>query len=487
MTGGLPATDGPADPANPARRPGADLNVTASFVVTLMVRVPTQCLALGVVECKRPDGRRERARIGARTHAAGGRRLDTGSMTTYDAPTAGRELRTAAPRQLDWLRGEIEEWDRTGRLEPGQAEALLGLYRSGRRLSVGRLLLGLGTGFVGVGLVWLVASNLDQLAPLARFVLLTAIWLGLLVGGEVLAARVPGRSVASRGLVVAVRTLAALALGAVVFQAGQSLQVPADEPALVGWWAAGALLQAYAVRSFGPLLVGSLAGVTWFLWAVLETEPSGLAVVLALLAGAVVATGVAAAHAKRLPPELGDLWRELGALLALTGLFAAALPFVTPDDFAWDPYLVAGLVAAAVAVAAGTVLGRGTDRLEPLGAVGVAALALLLVAWDTGPETDAALTTGDWLHAVVSVVVYVVVAVGVAVLGTLRDSWPLRALATTGIVLFTTFQSFAVFARIIDGAWLFLVLGLVLLGTGVLFDRTRRTVVAAIGTEEGSS
>ena len=44
--------------------------------------------------------------------------------------------------------------------------------------------------------------------------------------------------------------------------------------------------------------------------------------------------------------------------------------------------------------------------------------------------------------------------------------------------MFTTVQSFAVFARIVDGAWLFLLLGVVFLGTGLLFDRARRGLVA---------
>ena len=79
------------------------------------------------------------------------------------------------------------------------------------------------------------------------------------------------------------------------------------------------------------------------------------------------------------------------------------------------------------------------------------------------------------------------VAVGVAVLGTLRDSWQLTATATAALVVFTTFQSFAVFAQIIEGAWLFVVLGLVFLGTGVLFDRARRRLAAALETAEETS
>ena len=73
-----------------------------------------------------------------------------------------------------------------------------------------------------------------------------------------------------------------------------------------------------------------------------------------------------------------------------------------------------------------------------------------------------------------------IAAVAVAMLGTLRDSWWLTALATTALVVFTTFQSFAVFAPIIQGAWLFVVLGLIFLGTGFTFDRARRRLAAAL-------
>jgi len=401
-------------------------------------------------------------------------------MSIDTTPTPGTGLRTASPRQLAWLRGEVAEWAREGLVEADAARALLQRYTASRRLSVGRLLLYLGVGFVGVGVIWLVAANLEHLSPLGRFLLVAGGWLGLLVGSEVLAARTRRRTTGAVVLVAGLRTLASLVLGAVVFQAAQSLQVPAWEPALLGWWSAGVLLQAYAVRSVGPLAVGLVTGVGWFVWAVLEAGPNGLTAVLALLAAAAFAAGVAALHT-RFVPEFADPWREVAALLGLTGLFAAALPSVTTDDFAWHRWLVVGVVAAVVAVAAGAVLARGGDRIEPLAAVGVTALALLLVVWDTGTETDA-LTTGDWLHAVVSVGVYVVVAVGVAVLGTLRDSWQLTAAATVGLVVFTTVQSFAVFAQIIEGAWLFVVLGLVFLGTGFAFDRARRQLAAALDT-----
>lgn len=406
-------------------------------------------------------------------------------MSTDTAPPPARRtaLRSASPQQLAWLRGELDVWVRERVVAPEQSAALLARYHASRRLSVGRLLLLLGAGFVGVGVIWLVAANLEQLSPLGRFVLVGSAWLAVLAGGEALAARLDRSGAGSPVLVLAVRTLATLMLGALVFQAAQSLQVPAWEPSLLGWWAAGALVHAYAVRSPGPLLVGVMTGLVWFVWAVLDSAPSGLSVVLALLAGAAVAVGVSALHTRVLT-GFADLWRESGALLALAGLFAAALPFVTLDDVVWSRWLVLGLVAAVLATAAGTAVARGRDRIEPLATVAVAALALLLVVWDTGTDTER-LATGDWLHAVVSVAVYVVVAVGVAVLGTLRDSRALTATATLALVVFTTFQSFAVFAQIIEGAWLFVVLGLVFLGTGVLFDRARRRLADAIeGTTE---
>jgi hypothetical protein len=89
-------------------------------------------------------------------------------------------------------------------------------------------------------------------------------------------------------------------------------------------------------------------------------------------------------------------------------------------------------------------------------------------------------SAASWAHAVASVTAYVVLAVAVAALGTVRDSWRLTALATAAVVVFTTFQSFAIFARVIQGSVLFVVLGLVFLATGLGFDRARRTVARTL-------
>jgi uncharacterized membrane protein len=81
---------------------------------------------------------------------------------------------------------------------------------------------------------------------------------------------------------------------------------------------------------------------------------------------------------------------------------------------------------------------------------------------------------------VVSVAVYLGVAVWFAALGVLRDTPRLTAVATAALVIFVTVQSFAVFAPIFSGAALFLALGVVFLISGFLADRGRRRLVVTV-------
>ncbi len=143
------------------------------------------------------------------------------------------------------------------------------------------------------------------------------------------------------------------------------------------------------------------------------------------------------------------------------------------------------LVAAAVATVGRRPHPPGARLLEPAGAAVVLGTATLLAVWQTGTDTST-VDTADWLHAAVSVAAYVLLAVGLVALGTVRDHVPLTWMAMAGLVVFTTFQSFAVFAPIVTGAWLFVVLGTVFLGTGFLFDRARRELAQALDTDSGS-
>lgn len=381
----------------------------------------------------------------------------------------------ATRSQLAWLASQLPAWQGEGLVDQDQASRILDRYHADSRFRLARLLLTLGAVFVGIGLIWLVAANINALDPTVRFAAACALWLGFLISAELLASRK-----VSPPVVGALRLMAALSFGAVIFQAAQTLQVPAYEPALVGWWALGALLHAYAVRAVLPLVVSVATGTTWFVWQVAAESESGLAAVVCVMAIGVVAVSVAAIHTRWLP-ELGEPWREVGALLVLGGLFAAALPWVDVDSFEWTTALVAGLVAAGVLAAIGLAV-PGETRFEVLGAVTAAGAAAGLVLWEAGDSSEV-VTGTDVAHAAVSVVTYVVAAVAVAVVGALRESWRLTALATAALVVFTTVQSFAVFAQILQGAWLFVALGVIFLGTGFAFDRARRKLVEVVTDE----
>jgi hypothetical protein len=142
------------------------------------------------------------------------------------------------------------------------------------------------------------------------------------------------------------------------------------------------------------------------------------------------------------------------------------------------------LAVAVLGSAAAVVLGLRPGAApwawaEPVGAVAVTLLSLLLVAWEAG--SDASSIGGeDVALAVLSVGLYLAVATGVAVVGILRDSGRLTFIALAALTVFTTFQAFAVFAEIIDGAVLFVVIGLILAGTGWLADRGRRRLARTL-------
>jgi uncharacterized membrane protein len=393
------------------------------------------------------------------------------------APSAGP--RRVAPAQFAWLESELSAWQAAGVVDDVQAGAIRSRYVAARRFSLTKLLLSLGGAFVGVGVLWLVASNLDRLSPLVRFTAVTLLWAGFVVAAEVLANRRTEHHIDEPGPVMEVmRLLAALTFGAVVFQAAQSLQVPAYEPALVGFWGLGALLYAYATGGVSPLLVGIAVSTVWYIWEVFASAQDGMGFVLPVLLAAVVAAAVGAVHAGRLTRAFAVCWREVAALLVLLGLFVAAFPYVDVETFRWSAPVVLGIAAGVVAAAVTVLLAAPALLWEVLAPVAAAIVGVLLVVWEPPEPVHGVVAAEGYVHAFVSVGVYLVAAGWYAILGVQRDSSRLTALATAALVLFTTVQSFAVFAPIITGATLFLVLGVVLLGSGYLFDRGRRRLVA---------
>jgi uncharacterized membrane protein len=394
-------------------------------------------------------------------------------------------VRSVPPATLSWLEDELAAWQAEGRLDAAAAAGIRARYTASRRLSLGRLMLLLGAAFLGVGLIWLVATNLDELSPAVRFGGVLTVWLAALVAGELLAERRSTGSGPTRRdpAVGGLRLLAALAWGGVVFQAAQSLQVPAYASSLLGVWAAGALLQAYATRALAPLVVGITAGVGWYLWAVGEHSSSVDGVATSMLLAGALASALAAAHAaaSRDPDGLRRFagpWRVAGALLLLAGLFLAALPRFDPRDTGTSGWVWAGAAAVLLAAAAAGWAGDRLGRLEAGGAVAVLLLGVLVLRWQPDDRFDPSDLSGEALaRAVVAVLVYLLAALAVAALGTVRGLDGLTHVATAALVIFTVVQSFAIFQSILSGATLFLALGAVLAVSGFLVDRGRRRLV----------
>ena len=410
-------------------------------------------------------------------------------MTGSPGSTAGRSV---PPATLSWLERELVAWQAEGRLDAETAAGIRARYTSSHRVPLSRLMLLLGAAFLGVGLIWLVAANLDEMSPLVRFAGVVVVWLAALAAGELVASRRSGAAPATRSdgwrgdpVVGGLRLLAALAWGGVVFQAAQSLQVPAYSSGLLGVWAAGALLQAYATGALAPLVVGIATGVGWYVWAVGEDASSVEGPATAFLLAGALATAVAVAHtaARQGPSDLRGFavpWRVAGGGLLLLGLFNAALPrYVTGgSEGGMSAWLWVGAVVVLVGAAAAGWVADRLGRLEAAVAAVLVLLGLLVLRWQPEGVSDPSQLSGEALaHVVVAVLVYLLAALGVAALGAVRGLDGLTHLATLALVIFTVVQSFAIFQPILSGATLFLALGAVLAVSGFLVDRGRRRLV----------
>lgn len=383
-----------------------------------------------------------------------------------------RQIPTSAER-FRWLTGELRTWEQEGLIDEPTASTISSRYivpkESGLNLPV-RVILALGSFFLGIGLIWLVAANLDQLSPLARFVAVTLIWIALAVTGELTQRLVGG----------AFKLLSALAFGAVVFQAAQSLQVPAYRPQLLLAWGAGALLYAYARRSRGAAFVAIPVLATWYVWQVMDARASLATFAIAVLLGSVVAVSVATLHPQQWR-GFGRLWLCVGAVMSLVGVFAAALPYGEGDGLPWAGALGAGVILVIGVAAAAVWRSTANDQL----AIAVAVIALLVGAalslWTPFSSSSMGMIPDEfsfemWLRTGLAIVIFLAVAGGWAVVGA-REALPvLSVIATAAVVVFVTFQSFAVFAPIISGATLFLLVGTVMIITGVVAERARRRI-----------
>lgn len=377
-----------------------------------------------------------------------------------------------SPRRLEWLTEQVEAWRTDGVVGDEQAHAIRDRYEPNTRATLTAFVLALGAAFLGVGVLALIATNVeyDELSPAMRFGIVALMWLGFTVAG----ATAPRFG-------APLRLLATLLFGGVIFQAAQSLNVPAYEPELLAAWAAGAIALAYGTRSAGPLAIGVVTGVGWYVWTLVGDAENATGVVLGLALATPVLAAAAVAH--RADPLAGP-WRRSACVTGLAALFVAAFPgALGQQDWLTRPVYV-GIAAALVAGLAAAMRSDRRGLAELAGASGIAVAVLLLVAVAPDPNLadDRRMAGAALAHALLAGALFLAVATGVALLGVARQLPGLVNLAAAALVLFVTLQSFGLFAPLLSGAGLFLFVGALLVGTGLLVDRGRRRLREEIQT-----
>jgi uncharacterized membrane protein len=390
-----------------------------------------------------------------------------------DEDVTSRELISAS--RLAWLRGEIAGWRGGGLVGHSEAKAIEADVRTSLRARGARTVMLIGAALLGIGLIGVVAGNLDvdEIGPLERSLLVGLVWLALVALAEV----VDGRG-ALHALANPIALLAAIAYGATIFQVTQSLQVPAFEPSLILAWALGALVYAYATSRSGPLVLGVGALVGWYVWELSDrTEVAG-AIVLGTALAMPLTAAVAAFHEGTRRAPFTGAWRFTAALL---GLGALAVAVVAPLG---DPPVPGAVIWAAIPIGfvALVALARGDarQRIEIAGALVVAGATIALVA--LAPHSDQELFFFDEppdavvTFKLVAVGLYIVLASALAYLGAVNGAPAMTGVGVGAIVLLFASQvfTFGLVLANISTAWLLLALGGLLTALGVLADVLHR-------------
>ncbi|CAA9500393.1 MAG: hypothetical protein AVDCRST_MAG30-1876 [uncultured Solirubrobacteraceae bacterium] len=379
-------------------------------------------------------------------------------------------------RRLEWLEAELARWEEQGLLAPGGRERIAGGYVAGTRLRIVGLLLGLGAALLGAGLIWLVAANveIDEVGPVARFTAVALLWLALVALGEATARTERFDIVAGPA-----RALAVLAYGGAIFQAAQSLQVPAYEPLLVAAWALGGLLYAYATGSAAALVPAIVAGACWYAFALADRAEDVSAFVAGLAIPVPICLAAAAMHSRRATamPGFARPWRALAALAGLVALFTVTLSDAVDGGLTVTSPLGLGMAAAVAAAITGVALGAPERRDEILAGTAAAGLALVLLAVVPADPAGGTPTGAQSAYTIAAALVFLAWAIAVAVAGAARDAPGLTNLAFAALLVFVAVQSFGLIAEIFSGAALLLAVGALLVGLGLALDRGRRRLL----------
>jgi uncharacterized membrane protein len=176
-----------------------------------------------------------------------------------------------------WLQSEIGKWEEKKILSPEQSESILALYNlkkldPRKKMDTIRLMSVVGAVFIGIGVIFLVASNWNQIPAFLRTALLLGLTLAALAAGYIFSYSKQGYANLGKSLFF----LAALFWGATVALIGQIYNIPVSQ----NWfilliWAFPILPIAILFENEYTALLASLLFLIWnFAFSVNNNVPN---------------------------------------------------------------------------------------------------------------------------------------------------------------------------------------------------------------------
>lgn len=201
----------------------------------------------------------------------------------------------AGQKQVDWLRGEIEQWAREGLLNESQKATLLERYPArAAGTAWGTILFSsLGAVIAGLGIILLLAYNWDAIGKIEKLAL---------VAGSVLIAHIVGLKLfwdadRRRPLGEGICLLGSMLFGAGIWLVAQIYHINEHFPNAFLIWGLGCMTLAAAMPSIPQAMLGT---VLISIWAGAERAEFGNPMYLAPLLVALVAGTLAYARRSRL-------------------------------------------------------------------------------------------------------------------------------------------------------------------------------------------
>jgi len=429
-------------------------------------------------------------------------------------------------KQIRWLHGEIEQWMAEGLITLGQAEGIRARYRQpeGGTPWATIIFSSLGAAILGLGIVLMFAYNWNAIPKFGKLGIVFGLLLLAHGGGAWLFLR-GGRY---RGVGEALCLLGTVLYGSGIWLIAQIYHIDTHYPNGFLAWGLGALAAAWALASI-PQAIAALALLS--IWSATETVmferfihlgPVMIAALVAPLAwwkrsrllmaaatvGLVFSACVGAAAAHEGTHLILVCLLSLGGLLLALAQLAPSIPSLAPFSRIWDR---SGWIAFFSALYLLTFPGL-IDEVLPLGLSkhGLAALSWLVplaaafLVWtivvlgmtrfDRRLSFDLYLVplvlvvtllllffrTGDWLATPFNLA-FLTLAISLMMRGCRQPNARLTIVGSVLLVMLATARYMDLFDSLIARGAVFILVGAVIFGQGLLYTRRKRAAGTGFG------